>query len=71
MRFPVSDMVTWGLRLPSDLRAAFEHAASSNDQSASQLVRAFMRDYVAKHAQLDLLKPVGRSSVKGARKRAP
>lgn len=48
--------VTINLRLPESLKAAFEAACKQNDQTASQVIRAMMREYAKKHAQGDLLK---------------
>lgn len=50
---------TFTFRLEPDLKAAFERAAKLNDQLPSQLLRAYMRDYVRKNAgaaQRDLLR---------------
>lgn len=38
-------------RLEKRLRDDFDVAAHVNDQSSSQLLRAFMRDYIKKNAQ--------------------
>jgi len=38
-------------RVDADLKAAFERAAKSMDQSASQLLRAYMRKVVREQAQ--------------------
>jgi hypothetical protein len=38
------------------LREAFDVAARGNDRTGSQLLRDFMRDYVKRNAQGDLLK---------------
>jgi hypothetical protein len=43
-------------RIPTDLKKAFDLACQSNDQTASQVIRALMRDYVKQNAQGDLLK---------------
>jgi len=43
-------------RVPADLKRAFEDACKANDQTASQVVRAMMREYVRANAQGDLLK---------------
>lgn len=45
---------TINLRLPGDLKRAFEDACKGNDQTASQVIRALMREYVKKHAQQEL-----------------
>lgn len=53
------EKVIVNFRAEKSLRDAFELAAKSNDRSASQLFRDFMRDYVRKNmqaAQGDLLK---------------
>lgn len=42
-------------KIPEDLKEAFYAAASSQDQTASQLIRDFMRKYVAQHGQGRLL----------------
>lgn len=42
------------LRLDPDLHRAFLAACSARDRSAAQEVRAFMRAYVAAHAQGEL-----------------
>ena len=46
---------TFTFRVDATLKKAFEQAAKSNDRSSSQLLRDFMRDYVKRHAQGDLL----------------
>ena len=43
-------------RVPADLKRAFEDACKANDQTASQVIRAMMREYVRANAQGDLLK---------------
>lgn len=47
---------TLQIRVSKELRTVFEAAAASQDRSASQLIRDFMRDYAKKHAQGSLLK---------------
>jgi metal-responsive CopG/Arc/MetJ family transcriptional regulator len=42
------------IRLPEDLLKAFQDACSANDQTASQVVRAMMREYVSRNAQTRL-----------------
>lgn len=49
---------TLTLRLPADLKAAFEMACKQNDQNSSQVIRAMMREYIKKNAQGDLLRGV-------------
>jgi predicted transcriptional regulator len=50
---------TFKFRLPSDLLEALNQACEDNDQTAAQVLRAAVRDYVNKNAkpQGDLLKP--------------
>lgn len=52
---------TFKFRLPSDLLKAFNKACEDNDQTAAQVLRAAVRDYVTKYAkpQGDLLKATG------------
>ncbi len=45
---------TMQLRLPAELRKAFQEACEANDQTASQVLRAMMRDYVSRNAQTKL-----------------
>lgn len=55
-----SNQVTMNFRVDGDLKKAFEHVAEALDQSASQLLRAYMRnivaDYAHKTAQKDLFR---------------
>jgi hypothetical protein len=37
--------------------SAFKHACESQDTTASQAVRRFMKDYINKHGQLDMFAP--------------
>lgn len=46
----------YGVRVPADLRKAFDEAAKANDMTGAQLIRQFMREYARKNAQGDLLK---------------
>lgn len=46
--------IAFTIRVEQQLRDAFVSAAQSQDRTASQLVRDFMRDYVKKHGQRDL-----------------
>lgn len=52
---------TYTIRVDEDLKKAFEQAAKAMDRTGSQLLRDHMRDYVKwfmeKHAQQDLLAP--------------
>jgi len=54
-------MSTYTMRVPEDLKKAFELAAKGDDQSGAQLVRKWMRlyveDYMKRNAQADMLKP--------------
>lgn len=45
----MNEKVMMTFRLEKCLREAFDVAAHLNDQSSSQLLRAFMRDYVKKN----------------------
>lgn len=50
------DKVGFSFRVEESLKKSFEKCAIANDRTASQLLRDFMRDYVKKNAQGDLLK---------------
>lgn len=54
-------MTTYTMRVPEDLKKAFEHCAKGDDQSGAQLVRKWMRlyvdDFMKRNAQADMLKP--------------
>lgn len=52
----MEEKATINLRVPADLKRVFEDACTRNDQTASQVIRAMMREYVKKNAQGDLLK---------------
>ena len=52
-------------RAEASLRDAFERAAKGNDRTVSQLLRDFMRDYVRRHAQGDLLADAPRAKKGG------
>ena len=43
--------ITFSIRLPKDLKEAFEMTVKARDMTASQEIRAFMRWYVQEHAQ--------------------
>ncbi|WP_426117318.1 hypothetical protein [Massilia sp. PWRC2] len=48
------------IRVPGELKAEFQHAAEVADRSAAQILREFMRDFVAKNharAVLDTARP--------------
>lgn len=51
---------TFNLRLPKPLKNAFEAACKSNDRSAAQIVRDFMRDYVKQNNQAGLFDKRGK-----------
>jgi predicted transcriptional regulator len=42
------------LRVDENLRRVFTDACNSRDRTASQVIRDFMREYVAKNAQQEL-----------------
>lgn len=42
------------VRIEDDLQAAFLAAAQSQDQTGSQLIRRWVREYVAQHGQARL-----------------
>lgn len=44
-------------KVDENLLNSFKHACSNQDVTASQAVRAFMRDYAKKHGQADLFAP--------------
>lgn len=54
---------TFKFRLPGDLLQAFNLACEDNDQTAAQVLRAAVREYVTRNtkAQGDLLAPAKRS----------
>lgn len=52
-------------RTEASLRDAFERAARGNDRTVSQLLRDFMREYVKRHAQGDLLRDPAARAKKG------
>lgn len=43
-------------KVDENLLKSFKHACENQDTTASQAVRAFMREYVRKHGQGDLFK---------------
>jgi hypothetical protein len=53
------------MRCSVDLKKAFLDAAKREDRDGAQLVRDFMRSYVAQHAQQDFF---GASPVKAAKR---
>lgn len=48
------DSVLLQIRIPRELRDAFIHRARARDDSASRLVRQWIRAYLAEHPQPDL-----------------
>lgn len=46
------------IRADEDLIKVFHHACSNTDTTASQAIRAFMREYAKKHGQADLFAPI-------------
>lgn len=53
---PAQKDSTFLVRLDADLKESFISAAKSQDRTAAQLIRDFMRDYVKKHGQTDLFR---------------
>lgn len=51
---------TFTMRLPKPLKEAFDAACKSNDRSAAQMVRDFMREYVQKNNQAGLFDKRGK-----------
>ena len=47
------------VRVEEDLIKSFHHACKNTDTTASQAVRAFMRDYIKKNGQGDLFTTKG------------
>ena len=43
------------VKVPEDLKEAFTRTVAAQDKNASQVLRAFMRKYVAQHGQGQLL----------------
>lgn len=54
MTEPKTKMFT--AKVDENLLKTFKHACQNQDTTASQAVRAFMRDYVRKHGQADLFR---------------
>lgn len=50
-----SDEKSVFFKCPGDLRDAFKASCAANDQTSSQVIREFMRKYVAQHGQGRLL----------------
>ena len=47
---------TFTFRVDDALKSEFAQAAKARDRTGAQLLRDFMREYVKRHAQGDLLK---------------
>ncbi len=47
--------VTYQIRVNEELKNAFIESAKAKDRTAAQLLRDFMRDYVKKNGQGELL----------------
>lgn len=43
-------------KVEENLLSSFKHACENQDTTASQAVRAFMREYASKHGQADMFK---------------
>jgi hypothetical protein len=52
----MSDSKQFLVRVDGNLLEAFQSACKKNDTTASQEVRAFMREYVRKNGQQDFFK---------------
>ena len=50
----MSESKSFTIRADENLIKVFHHACSNTDTTASQAIRAFMRDYAKKHSQGDL-----------------
>lgn len=48
--------------VPLELRETFFAVAAANDVTGSQVLRAFMRDYIRKNSQGDLFKPTKKAA---------
>ena len=59
------EKTTMTFRLDKSLRDAYDRAAKANDRTGAQLLRDFMRDYVRRHAQGDLLADARRAKKGG------
>lgn len=53
----MNEQKTFPIRVDVNLLTSFQEACKDNDQTASQVVRAFMREYIKKHGnQRDIFK---------------
>ena len=53
----MNEQKTFPIRVDVNLLISFQEACKDNDQTASQVVRAFMREYIKKHGnQRDIFK---------------
>jgi len=50
----MSNTKAFTIRADEDLIKSFHHACTNTDTTASQAMRAFMRDYIKKNGQGDL-----------------
>lgn len=50
------------VRIPADLKAAFDDACARADITGSQVIRKMMKEFVTANAQQDLLSPPKKSS---------
>lgn len=64
----MSDQGSMTFRLPTELQAAFVAACKASDMSAAQVLRGFMREYVAQRAQLALPLTGAKGNGKGGKK---
>lgn len=46
---PLEDSSVFSIKVPVNLRAEFTQACAEQDVTASQVIRAVMREFVAKH----------------------
>lgn len=51
------------IKLDSELKDAFISVCNSQDSTASQEIRKFMKSYIKKHGQQDLFKVVKKSKI--------
>lgn len=52
----MADKKVFTMQAEKDLLASFKSCCEANDETQSQAVRAFMREYVAKNKQPDIFK---------------
>lgn len=51
------ETTTFTFRVDADLKKAFEEVTEKQDQTASQMLRWFMRSHVAQYSQQDMFAP--------------